>query len=128
MMILQRLQVEPVIVLVLTSLVTQWLYRLYRLYWSRKNNRLPPGPRGLPFVGTIFHLFQEDESATCAAWKARYGDIVGLQTFGHNLVILNTSELSTELLNKRARFYSNRPRIPMLELYIFLIYFLHSPS
>lgn len=115
----QRLQVETVIVVVLASLVTQ---RLYRLYQSRKNNGLPPGPRGLPFVGAFFHLLQEDESATCAAWKSRYGDIVGLQTFGHNLVILNTSELSIELLNKRARFYSNRPHIPMLELCVFFMF------
>lgn len=103
---------KAVVILVASLLLAISLYRRH----LRSIARLPPGPRGLPFIGAAFRMPKENEQVTYSEWQAKYGDIVGLQAFGQNIVIINTSELCDELLNRRASIYSNRPRYPMLEL------------
>lgn len=92
--------------------VVWYLRRLYAGY--------PPGPGGLPYIGAVLSMPKEKEWITYTLWKRKYGPIVDLRVLGQNIVILNTSELASELLNNRSGIYSDRPRIPMLEMMGFL--------
>ena len=47
------------------------------------------------------------------------GDIIGLHLPGNQtLLILNSVEAATELLDKRAATYSDRPKSPLVDLYV----------
>ena len=45
------------------------------------------------------------------------GDIVHIEALGNHIIILNAVEDADELLERRASRYSDRPVIPILELY-----------
>lgn len=85
----------------------------------RRNPRrlpLPPGPKGLPLVGTLSGLPRE------IPWKGwhelcqTYGGMFYFSVFGQGILVLDSYSWANELLEKRAVKYSNRPHAPMLEL------------
>ena len=49
------------------------------------------------------------------------GDFVYATTIAGNILVLNKREDADELLEKRAKKYSGRPRFPVLPLYVFIV-------
>lgn len=45
------------------------------------------------------------------------GDVIFLSALGHSFVVLATEEAAVDLMEKRSANYSNRPKLPMHELY-----------
>ncbi|KAF7980002.1 hypothetical protein HWV62_40100 [Athelia sp. TMB] len=94
------------------------VYVVYALLSQRSRRvRLPPGPAGWPIVGNMF-----DVPKSGAEWidyrnmGEKYdSDIIYLDVFGTRIVVLNSFEAITELLEKRARIYSSRPRFVMVQ-------------
>lgn len=78
--------------------------------------KFPPGPKGLPWIGSPWSMPRTKEWITYGLWKRKYGPVVGVQVFGQPLVILNTASVAHELLTNRSRVYSERPPFPMLEM------------
>ena len=109
------------------------VYVAYEWINQSKRNRLPPGPRQLPVVGSIFDIPQNEDWPTYSArWAYKYGtyvrlnvcaycaelsvgDIVHVKVMGKTMIILNSAEAATELLDKRASIYSDRPILPLME-------------
>lgn len=52
------------------------LFIIKRLLCARRQAPLPPGPRGLPFIGNVLDMPSEKEWLTFAQW----GDVWGMQT------------------------------------------------
>jgi hypothetical protein len=46
------------------------------------------------------------------------GDIVSVKAFGQCIIILGSMKACIDLLDKRSHNYSDRPRFPMLDLYV----------
>jgi hypothetical protein len=46
------------------------------------------------------------------------GDLVTVRVLGQNIIIINSAKAAQELLGKRSYNFSDRPRIPILELYV----------
>ena len=69
----------------------------------------PPGPSCLPFIGNVHHFASDKLHYKFTEWRKTYGDIVGLKAGPANLVILNSAEVTRELLEKRGNIYSGRP-------------------
>jgi cytochrome P450 len=88
---------------------------LYRML-SRKTRSLPPGPRGWPILGNMLEL-----RGDLPVWhvfdrlKNQYGPIVYLNFAGQDVVLLNTKEVATELLDHRSFNYSDRPKITVAD-------------
>ncbi|KAH8817738.1 cytochrome P450 [Flagelloscypha sp. PMI_526] len=76
---------------------------------SSSKGKRPPGPRGLPILGNILQLSDENW-LTFTKWKFEYGPIVGLNLGGTNVIVLNSHDACVDLLDKRAKIYSDRPR------------------
>ncbi|KAJ6508628.1 cytochrome P450 [Mycena sanguinolenta] len=77
---------------------------------------LPPGPKPRFLVGNLFDIPTKSAWITYTEWGKQYGDVVHVQMLGKHVVILNSVKAATELLEKRATIYSDRPTIPMLPL------------
>ena len=95
---------------------------------------VPPGPRGLPFIGAIYDVPQDVAWRTFQDWSKKYGkslslcflpiyqpahaytllgDLIYFQTFGKDIVVINSASIAHDLLEKRSALYSCRPWVPM---------------
>ncbi|KAJ7446023.1 cytochrome P450 [Mycena galericulata] len=84
----------------------------------RRKRDLPPGPRGLPFVGNIFQLPKKGQYLQFTKWKEQYGPIFSLNLMGQLVVVLNTHKVTADLLDRRSLIYSDRPRFIMVFEYL----------
>jgi len=50
------------------------------------------------------------------------GGVVHINVLGKHIVILNRLEDAKELLEKRSQIYSDRPTMPMIELYVGILH------
>ncbi|RDB15646.1 hypothetical protein Hypma_004027 [Hypsizygus marmoreus] len=55
----------------------------------------------------------EQEWLTFAQWGEQYGDICSVTVLGQTLIILNSSKIAVEMLEKKSPIYSDRPILEM---------------
>lgn len=84
-----------------------------RIFKNRGRSPLPPGPTGLPLIGNALQLPTHHEWFKFAEWGKTYGGVVHVSAFGQPLIILNSTNAITDLLEKRSGIYSDRPILPM---------------
>ncbi|KAF5365846.1 hypothetical protein D9757_012801 [Collybiopsis confluens] len=101
--LLQRNVTLVTVATVICSLVS--LGRYVNSPWRR----LPPGPRGLPFLGNALDLSQH-QWLKFTEWRKDYGEIVYVSALGQPIIVLNSKKVAADLLDRRAAIYSDRPR------------------
>jgi hypothetical protein len=106
-----------------------------RDYQRRRGLPYPPGPRPLPLIGNLFDIpktfswlsylqFSKKHGKIYFAVKGLLtetmkGDVLSFHVFGKVIVVLNSLKANKDLLEKRGDIYSDRPVIPILEMYVF---------
>ena len=99
-----------------------------RRYRKIKRGRFPPGPPKDPILGHLRIFPKADPGKTFYEWSNQYGtrtaiciripavdynvaigDVIHLDLLGKCIIILNSMEAATELLEKRGAKYSDRP-------------------
>ncbi|GJE99707.1 cytochrome P450 [Phanerochaete sordida] len=91
---------------------------LHQLY-SRLTQRRPPYPPGPPGYPLIGHLKSPENpiSDVYRDWGREYNtDVVHLTIVGTHIVVLNSLQACTDLLEKRSPIYSDRPLVGMTML------------
>ncbi|KAF8626921.1 hypothetical protein AX17_006422 [Amanita inopinata Kibby_2008] len=93
------------------------IFHIYRR--DRKNASkslpLPPGPKKRFLVGNLMDMPKEHEWITYHKWcKELNTDILHLSLLGTSVIVLDTAEVATELLERRSTIYSGRPQLPMI--------------
>lgn len=79
---------------------------LYRV--GRRPKGLPPGPPTIPVLGNI-HLFpKRDVHLQYQKWAKEYGPIYSLILGTKTMIVLSSSEVVRDLLDKRSAIYSDR--------------------
>ncbi|KAF9241409.1 cytochrome P450 [Melanogaster broomeanus] len=91
--------------------------RLVRSRRERDGSSLPPGPTSVPFLGNVLSVNMAEPHRTYTEWQAEYGDILYVQLFDQEVVVVNSQLVAMELLEKRSQTYSDRPFIATLEPY-----------
>lgn len=79
-----------------------------------RSNPFPPGPRKLPLIGSALSIPSSYQWIQFAKWAKAYGsDLIHLDVFGTSIVVLNSYNAASDLLEKRSSIYSNRPKLIM---------------
>jgi hypothetical protein len=124
---------SPLEIPLLVFLVAAFL--AVRVYQRRRRLPYPPGPRRLPLVGNLFDIPKEFSWLSYAELSKKHGmvhfggkatlteemagDTLSFQVFGTVIVVLNSLKGNKDLLERRADVYSDRPVIPIVEMYVF---------
>lgn len=94
-------------------------------YRSSPWRRVPPGPPGVPLLGNTLQL-KGEQWLLFSAWRKTYGNYLRAQRFmdgtdlgsgdifyldvaGRPMVVINRHDIATELLDRRAGKYTDRP-------------------
>ncbi|ESK85761.1 cytochrome p450 [Moniliophthora roreri MCA 2997] len=86
-----------------------------RKFRARRSLDLPPGPKRLPLLGNLLDMPTASEWETYHRWcKELDSDIIHLDVAGTSIIVLDSAEAATDLLEKRPMIYSSRPRCVMI--------------
>ncbi|KAJ7940382.1 cytochrome P450 [Mycena leptocephala] len=75
----------------------------------RRKKSLPPGPHGLPLLGSILSLGREPW-ITFTEWQHQYGPLFYLTIAGMPVLVINTQKVAADILDRRSVISSDRPR------------------
>uniref|UniRef100_J3N172 Cytochrome P450 n=1 Tax=Oryza brachyantha TaxID=4533 RepID=J3N172_ORYBR len=81
------------------------VYLLDLLAHSRR--RLPPGPRPLPFIGSL-HLLGENPHRSLAGLAKKYGPLMSLRLGAVTTVVVSSPEVAREFLQKHDAVFATR--------------------
>ncbi|KAF9053665.1 cytochrome P450 [Hymenopellis radicata] len=74
---------------------------------------LPPGPSGLPLLGSALDMAKPYPWLKFTEWSRQYGDVVHVNAAGQSVIILSSRKAISDLFDQRGAMYSNRPRMVM---------------
>ncbi|KAK5045107.1 hypothetical protein LTR84_010255 [Exophiala bonariae] len=79
-----------------------------------RRKHLPPGPRGVPFLGNFFQLSDAETFRFKAqAWAKQYGEVFYTKMGGSDYIYLSSPTTVKELMDKKSAIYSSRPPAPL---------------
>lgn len=85
------------------------LTAIFRWYWTIPKN-LPPGPAGLPFLGSVLDTIDVSKNhLLLQAWARKYGSLFKFYITNRLVVVLGDYECIQEALIKQAQTFSGRP-------------------
>ncbi|KAF8193905.1 cytochrome P450 [Mycena galopus ATCC 62051] len=83
-------------------------YLIIRSYTGRRQS-LPPGPRGLPFIGNILDVPKSREWLAFLEMSQKYdSDIISLKLARDTVIVLNSLSAVDALLEEKSAIYSDR--------------------
>lgn len=118
----------PLTVFLSIALAVSWLFYTH----LNPKPRYPPGPKGLPFIGSLLDINNERPWITYGEWARQYGkfhdrqdektisnqclrffpgDIVMYWVMGKPVILLGKMEHAQNLLQKRMTNYGDRPEL-----------------
>ncbi|XP_071478388.1 steroid 17-alpha-hydroxylase/17,20 lyase-like [Diadema antillarum] len=93
------------------------LVTLTLAYWSVKRpHRFPPGPRGLPIVGSIFGMIDSPQ-IIFGQWAKIYGNIFGFKVGERWMVVLNGQKAIKDAVIKQGVDFAGRPDFHSVEIF-----------
>lgn len=76
-----------------------------------------PGPPMIPSFGNIFQLYSNPWEKI-DGWRVKYGPVMAIKLGLRTLIILNSREATRDLVDRRQKIYSDRPRMISLMPFI----------
>ncbi|KZT01367.1 cytochrome P450 [Laetiporus sulphureus 93-53] len=93
----------------LTCILVSTVATVYFNYHRRPaRQKLPPGPKGIPFFGNMFQLPVAKQYRKLREWALQYGDIYYFRIGPLPVVVLNSAEAADELFINRSQNFSSR--------------------
>ena len=119
--------------------ISFFLYLIVNFRDHRRRGGLPypPGPPSWPIIGNLLDVPKEAPWSAYADMSKKYGgcivladidsnqlipafqgDIICLRVFSQVVIVLSSSSAIKDLLEKRGQTYSDRPQLPITEMYV----------
>ena len=116
-----------------------YLLSVFRDRRRRGGLPYPPGPPPRPIIGNILDIPKDTPWITYVDMSKKYGthsiigdtcsplpkltpafqdDVISLRVFSEVVVVLNSFSALKDLLEKRGQTYSERPALPIAEMYV----------
>ncbi|KAG9048572.1 hypothetical protein FS837_012513 [Tulasnella sp. UAMH 9824] len=93
------------------SIALYWLWN-YLNTWNKAP--YPPGPIPLPLLGNILDMPTTLLPVGFAEFGKKYGPLTFIRVPGSTILVVNSYEAASDLLDKRGGLYADRPRMAML--------------
>ncbi|KAF7362318.1 O-methylsterigmatocystin oxidoreductase [Mycena venus] len=100
--------VLPLVLLAVAGMWKGWI--------AKSRPPFPPGPKPRFMMGNFLDIPTTMPWITYTEWGKRYGAVVHAQVFRNHILIVNSVKAATDLFERRARIYSDRPTMPMILL------------
>ncbi|KAK4944644.1 hypothetical protein LTR10_016078 [Elasticomyces elasticus] len=102
------------LLLPLLGLLVLYVYNTPSSLKDTRRRHLPPGPKGLPFIGNLLDLADTEKVREKAIeWQRNYGEIFYTKIGGSDYVWLSSPRTVKELMDKKSSVYSSRAPQPM---------------
>ncbi|KAJ6621897.1 cytochrome P450 [Mycena sp. CBHHK59/15] len=101
------------VLLLLSVFASTWLLKRWH---AASQLPFPPGPKPKFITGNLKDVPTVQPWLTYTDWGKQYGEVVHVRVFGQHVVIVNSLNAAVELFDRRARIYSDRPWLPMVDL------------
>jgi hypothetical protein len=122
-----------------TLAISLFLYLIVKSRDRRRQEGLsyPPGPPSWPIIGNYFDMPKDKPWIAYTDMSKKYGrriilgttgspqlnraflgDTIYLRTFSKVIVVLSSFSAIKDLLEKRGEYYSDRPSIPIMKMYV----------
>jgi hypothetical protein len=86
-------------------------FLVYVVSRRRRLAKLPPGPPRLPIIGNLLQAPASSPWVIFQTWVDEYGPLVSADFAGTSVIIIGNHDIARDLLDKRAKVYSSRPRM-----------------
>ncbi|KAE8454276.1 hypothetical protein EG329_005201 [Mollisiaceae sp. DMI_Dod_QoI] len=73
----------------------------------------PPGPKGLPLLGSMLDIPPQHSWLKFFSWSRQYGPLYQISIAGKPHIILSSEKIANDLLRERGTLYSSREQLPM---------------
>ncbi|EJD46742.1 putative CyP450 monooxygenase [Auricularia subglabra TFB-10046 SS5] len=93
------------------AVFSRWLWNTARQRCSGLCS--PPGPPGVPLLGNVFDIPAVDSHIKYFELAKKYGPLFSFTLLNRSFVVISSTTLASELLDKRGTIYSDRPPFPM---------------
>ncbi len=122
-----------------TLAISLFIYLLatFRDHRRRRGLAYPPGPPAWPIIGNFFDIPKDRPWIAYTDMSKKYGgrnilvttgppqlnstslgDIIYLRSFSKVIIVLSSLSAIKDLLEKRGEYYSDRPSIPIMKMYV----------
>ncbi|KAF4620344.1 hypothetical protein D9613_001208 [Agrocybe pediades] len=104
---------------ILVALLGVWALRKLAAFLRRRSSApYPPGPIPKPLIGNVLDFPLVNAPEKYLEWGQKYNsDLLHAEVFGKHIIVINSLKIADELLERRAKIYSDRPKIPLFELF-----------
>ena len=102
--------------LIATALIALFVFKLCL---DRQRLPLPPGPKGLPFVGNLYQIPDTNPWRTFRKWHQKYGSVISVKSGSNITIILGSHKAAKDLLETRSSIYSSRPHLVLIGDFIY---------
>ncbi|KAF3780004.1 Geraniol 8-hydroxylase [Nymphaea thermarum] len=93
--------------LLLCSFIFLLCFFGFLLFPRKINRRLPPGPVGLPFLGSLLEL-GDKVNESLYSLSERYGPLMTLRLGTKTVIVVSSAKMAEEVLHKHDRAFSGR--------------------
>nr|AJD87468.1 cytochrome P450 CYP76AD12 [Cleretum bellidiforme] len=93
--------------LVMILSIVFFCYNLFNLLFTRKNTKLPPGPKTIPIFGNIFELGKKPHQSFANLAKI-HGPLMSLKLGSVTTIVVSSAEVAREMFLKNDQLLSNR--------------------
>ncbi|KAF8314227.1 cytochrome P450 [Clavulina sp. PMI_390] len=90
------------------------LLGLWCWQYASSPSKLPPGPKGLPWIGQAFKIPKLHTHIYFTGLQKQFGDVVTVTALGQKVIVLNSYEAAFNILAKHGSIHCNRTPNPFL--------------
>ena len=96
-------------ILIGSSAALVGVYLFYKFYGNGRKFDGIPGPRGIPLLGNALQLDSKRPNETLRHWADKYGDVMKINIFGEDIIVVNGFEAMNEILVTKSADFAGRP-------------------